>query len=96
MHFGFTGDKMILNLGCVEFYVVMTVVIVLVLIPVVAWIIKRQMMKSKKDGNQQTAVPPLMYITTVSSTDRLADIDIPVSDSLYHTTVPYNVLQTKD
>ena len=87
---------MIQNLGCVEFYLIMTVVIVLVLIPVVAWIIRRQVAKSKKStsSTQQATVPPLMYITTVSthSTDRLADIDIPVS-----TTSPLlNVLQLCD
>ena len=90
------GNKMIQNLGCVEFYLIMTVVIVLVLIPVVAWIIRRQVAKSKKStsSTQQATVPPLMYITTVSthSTDRLSDIDIPVSN-----TSPFlNLLQLCD
>lgn len=72
----FQGDKMIINLGCAEFYSIMAVVILLIMLPVAAWIIRRQLNKSKK--HKQTPVAPLMYITAVS-TNRMADIDVPVS-----------------
>jgi len=65
---------MISGLTCWQSITIMAVIIVLVLVPVISWIIHRQL-KNKKSRKPPT---PLMYITTVVPS-RSSDIDIPVS-----------------
>ena len=66
---------MIIGLACWEFFTIMTVIVVLLMVPLVSWIIHRRL-KNKK--SKTDSVPPLMYITAVSAT-RTSDVDIPVS-----------------
>lgn len=72
--YALAGFTMIIGLTCWEFIVVMTVIVVLLMVPVVYWAIRRKL--NQRKGKSQP-VPPLMYITTVSSS-RTSDVDIPV------------------
>ena len=62
-------------IDCWQFAIMMSLVVVLLMVPIVSWAIRRRLRENKA---KTTAVPPLMYITTVTDA-RTIDVDIPVS-----------------
>lgn len=69
---------MIAGLKCWEFILIMSVAIVLIIVPIVSWIIHRQL-KNRKASKKVSSGSSLMYITSVSSNRVSASIEIPVS-----------------
>ncbi|XP_067950801.1 uncharacterized protein [Watersipora subatra] len=60
-------------IDCWQFAIMMSLVVVLLMVPIVSWAIRRRLRENKA---KTTAVPPLMYITTVTDA-RTIDVDIP-------------------